>query len=208
MHRPWTQEEVDYLIATHPTRSVAEQARALKRSPYSVLQKRRILHQAGRISPAERARFRRWTNAELAELHELIRDGLSLGIIAGRLRRTKGALIQRINEDGVSVGSIRRDGLFKVRTLTDIEVMFGVHWSKARRWVTNGWLKAQSTRARLNVRTQRVKGAHILISDLALQEFLDNPAAWGDYDPARITDPDWREAAIEARREARHAAAD
>lgn len=184
-NRPWTPEEEQFLIDSHATHTVVDQAAHLQRSEASILGHRRALIAAGQLRIVDR---RPWTAEESARALEMLRDGAVPRRVAAALHRTRDAVVVHIKRHYGSLDEVRwpREGA-RVRTLGALATLFTVNHEQVIRWIDWGWLRAQ--------RTSRKRGARTLISDSAIWEFIANRETWIGWTPAHITDPDWQEQA-------------
>jgi hypothetical protein len=103
-----------------------------------------------------------------------------------------------LNYRGYSVRSLRTSGTIQSHTLHGLASLLGVCQSTMYLWYQRGWLKAQRTRAGKTRRSSQPNG-HYIVTDEHLQDFLSDPIYSVLVDPARVTDPDWREVVTEAR---------
>lgn len=181
--KPWTAEEEAYLVRTYRRVTAVRQAARLGRSLASVLQKRRRLVVAGRLRVTERAWNRPWDAAADAELCALLGEGLPVGEIAHRLRRTPESIERRARMVGASLE--RRRGR-DVYTLAQVSALFGfaAKSRSVRRWRERGWLRAAQNKP--------LCGSAWLVAADDLMAFLEDPATWRAWEPGQITDPDWR----------------
>lgn len=191
------QHHVATIRATYATHTVAEQMQLLGISRSYTLKLRSRLIRAGAVDPADRVGRAAWTATKIADIQMALENGESLRTIARRCKTTPNAIIQALDARGLSVTAIRQDALWQVRTLNQVAALFGVTHGRVTLWRQKKWLKARpngSWAAR-----KKTAFAYLLVSDEALLAFLQVREAWPFYDPDAITDPDWREAAQDAR---------
>ena len=134
-----------------------------------------------------------WTADEEAYLAEAIQGGLPTTQIARTLGRTYYAVSVRLSKLGISVPAVRQ-GAIGVRTANQVAALMGVSRKLVERWIADRELVAK--------RGTKKRGTHRLIADADLQSFLALRAAWPDWEPRHISDPDWRAAAEELRQAA------
>jgi hypothetical protein len=188
---PYTTEDTAYLIETHHTHSARQQAAALGRTLHSITSKRRELLRAGLVSPARRA----WTHNELDDVIEALQDGLPTAAISKKLgTRSTEAVRAVLPRRRMPIRGIRA-GVIAVRTPLAVSILFGVH-----NRVVYDWIKERLLHARRSNPSTRARHAQRLVSDEALLRFIHDRRTWFRFDPRRITCPDWRRAAITARR--------
>lgn len=133
----------------------------------------------------------KWTSSDWQTIEDCLADGGSLLTAARRIGRPANAVARGIQRRGQTITAMRN-----ARTLAGVASLFGVSESTVRKWIGHRALYAHRNGAR--VETHR-KQAHYLISDLSLMAFLDRRRAWPLFDPGKITCPDWRAAALDAR---------
>ena len=123
---------------------------------------------------------KRWTEDELLQLEQLIGRGLSDEAIGKRLGATAVAVNIARKRHGIAP---RGRVLLTART---VAARLGVGCSKTIAWwIKQGWLQGR--------KGQRCgKNRMWYVSEDALQEFLEDERYWHLWDPARITDSDWR----------------
>lgn len=170
------------------------------------------LAKAGLIDLANRSIHRRfWTQDEQDRVVDMLRDGRGVRDIARALGRSPSAVhcwIER-SEYG-SIHAIRTGDILQVRSASQVAALLGVPDWKVGRWCTSGYLGG---RRNLSAHTQwdlkrrkdgrpRTRNRTFLITDDALLMFIQDRRYWMLWRPEHITDPAWRDEAIEARRRA------
>lgn len=139
---------------------------------------------------------RLWSEDETASAIEMLANGIPTTKAAKALRRTPLALRCQIHAQGATVTAIRRGGAVQTRTAQGVARLFGADCLSVARWIRRGWLAA------VRDDLKRRKTRHYHVHDTAIQAMIDNRATWMGWDPARITDPEWREYAQQVRAEA------
>lgn len=199
--RRWTPEEDQFLIDTHSTLKVAEQAARLERPKGSTRQRRSELTRRGLIDPTKRKAARPWTRQEHDMLIGWLQDGLGLRTIANRMPgRTYYAIEGYIERAGLSVIQIRSNNIAQVRTAAETADLFGVpHW-RVVRWIHYKWLygRRDLKRAR-GVRKVKVQKPYYRVTDESLIAFIKDRRYWPAWSVEEMTDPFWREFAVEQR---------
>jgi hypothetical protein len=148
-------------------------------------------------SPQTRA-GKRWTAEEDDQLHHLIRCGWSVRRIAGVLNRgVFGIYIRALHQFG-GIDAIRQ-GIFAVRTASEVAVLMGMNPEHVRLAIRLGLLRAHRNYGRCGKRSRWLR---FLIGDEALEDFIACSDGWMLWTPAQITDRDWRDHAQEVRRRA------
>jgi hypothetical protein len=118
--------------------------------------------------------------------------------IAQHYHTSDEALYTMLNYRGYSVRALRTSGAIQSHTLHGLAPLLGVCKNTAYLWYQRGWLKAQRTRAGKTRRNSQPNG-HYIVTDEHLEAFLSDPIYSVLVDPARVTDPDWREVVEDAR---------
>lgn len=141
-------------------------------------------------APRERKKAKRgpaWTTADLDHLKELVDQGYGYAVIARRLKRSEMAV-------RVKAKRIKYRLLHSRAALTCREVgrLLGLPCSKT----VARWIEAYGLRAR-NARPSGCPLWRVQWEDLC--DWLDDPAHWMAYDPARCTEPPLREHLTEIR---------
>lgn len=200
----WTPEREQFVIDTAAALTTAQQAARLGMSPNAVKERRSLLRAQGRLTTPGGAGFRPWTPQEDDDLRELIAEGLPPIAVIRRFRqrhkRTENAVRNRIDRLGGLTAMRAPRAILRIWSQHEVADLFGASIHLPGIWIRRGWLHADYSRRRRNY--ERRGGPRALITDAALADFLLVRAAWPSYDPARITDPIWREVAQEARAEA------
>lgn len=200
MRRPWTKNDIGFLVDTHATYTVAKQARLLRRSVASVRQKRHLLIQAGVLPEHMRAASRPWSDDEKELLIGLIQAGTSTREVAKRLNRTVASVHGYCEVELGGVLAIRQNALASVRTRRQVAQLFGVSETVARRWAKKHWLWGRRNWGQRE--STDAKRRSWLFTDEAIQKFVHIREAWMTWDPEGITDPGWREYAQDVRAKA------
>jgi hypothetical protein len=141
---------------------------------------------------------RTWKQNELQDVLTRISHGESVREIAHYYHTSDNALYMMLNYRGYSVRSLRTSGAIQSHTLHGLASLLGVCQSTIYLWYRRGWLKAQRTRAG-KTRCSPQPNGHYIVTDEALEDFLSDPIYSVLVDPARVTDPDWREVVKDAR---------
>lgn len=197
MRRFYTAEDDGFLIETHATLSVAEQARHLGRSYKAVSERRRILTAQGQIDPTRRAVLRLWSSDDAVLVELMLQRGSSLTFVARKIGRSVSAIRHYLKRNSKTVTEYRAAD--NVRTAIDVARLFGVHPSSVPRWIRRGWLRARHNKAQRNDRKRKKGAAQYLITDDDITAFVERRDAWFAWEPRHITDRDWREFAEECR---------
>ncbi|MDE2102862.1 MAG: response regulator transcription factor [Patescibacteria group bacterium] len=128
---------------------------------------------------------RRWTAEEDGEIEECVEKGWTPKRIGRRIKRTKGAVEDRIRALGLHVwepGTYSLDGVGR---------LFGVNPGTVGTWVRRGALAATLRRSG--------KQTYHIITLEAIYDFAETEDCWVVFDPSRITDRALRLHAVEAR---------
>lgn len=193
---PWSGSEREYLIQTYPTHTAQEQANALGRSLASVNHVRSLLLQSGLVQPTQRRYNPAWTADEQYSVLEYLDRGWSVRKIAANMPgRSAEAICSWVERRGYQLKSLRRK-----YSLAELGRLFGVSDDKISKvWIKRGWLAASYDKIPRRQRRGKQYRRHIYVEYDALMDFLDYRPAWPYWQPAWITDPDWREAAEDCR---------
>lgn len=133
---------------------------------------------------------------QYGELQAMMQNGVSVASAANILGRTRHAIYTALYDHGDTLTELRGD-TFAVRTVNQVAALFGVSHPTARDWVKLGWLTAAENGTRKQPGSQ--KPPHFLITDLALMDFIALRISWPAWEPARIADTYWRNAAHDER---------
>ncbi len=133
--------------------------------------------------PARRARLR-WTKEEDNRLLAMLEEHRSYPEIALALYRPLQGVWERIQKLGVTLRTANG------RTQSEVAELLGVDHVTAMRWRRRGWLQAHNPGRRT-----------VIIEEEDLYAFLEDPIGWAEWRPERVTDPTWREWAMELRRD-------
>lgn len=145
-------------------------------------------HRTCKWHDAARKPQRTWTRTRLMQLASLLEEGLTDAAIARKLGTTV---------NGVKLAR-KRYGI-KPRTAvllsaTTIARRLGIGCGKTvTRWLESGWLRGRRGQ-------RRGPNRQWYVTEAAVLDFLEDPAHWHRYDPARIVDADIREWVTELRR--------
>lgn len=166
---------------------VSEIAKRLGKTYKQVVTRRRKLRRDGRIKRLHRAKGMEWTLEDDFRLRALVDDGVSYGLIASRLRRTRNAVIIRLKRLGVSR---RRDRL--QMTAGEAAKTMGVGCAKTIvSWIERGWLNGH--------RITNRSGSTWRVDPLDLWSFVEVREAHMAWHPEQITDQELRAYAREIR---------
>lgn len=197
---PWTSDERQFLVDTHASLTVAEQAAALGRPEQGVTRQRTHLSRAGKIRVEESAMLTKlWKPEEDDKIRDWIERGYSVRRIAKELRRSVSSIYDRVADYHGGVTKLR-NGLLAVRTLKQTAELFGVPYQVATDWIRYGWLKAKRNAGKKPAKAH--ERHYYLITDEALITFIENRQTWPTWEPKWIADSDWRRVAEEARADA------
>lgn len=130
-----------------------------------------------------------WTRERLSKLEGLIDQGMTDAQIAARLETTEMAVtLARRRKLALPAGTST------IWTAGRVARLFGVDTKTVALWMRNGWLK---------VRRNDKYGRRIVwvTTEDDLTVFVENPAYWHVWEPARMTDAAWREWATEVHSE-------
>jgi hypothetical protein len=194
MTRRYTTDEDRYLIRTHRSTPAVEQATHLGRSYGSVRLRRRKLMARGKIATTRRAANRVWSEDEKATVELLIQQGKGVTAIAREIDRAPTAIDDLLHRNGQTIEAMRNRRGARVRAAAEIARLFFVHTHTPPRWIRRGWLQAERNGAHV-----RHGVSHWLITDTALQAFIDLRESWVAWQPSQIRDPHWRAYAFAAR---------
>lgn len=165
----------------------AEQARRLGRRPTELVHYRSTLRAAGLIPSLGKGPGRDWGQDEISQLIDLVDKGFSYAHIARRLGRTETAVILKAKRIGYRLLHTRA-----ALTCREIGDLLGLGCQKtAAKWIGRYGLKAR------NGGTKQKPIWRVQWEDLCA--WLEDPAHWMAYDPARCTSPPLREHLVEIR---------
>lgn len=130
----------------------------------------------------------------------MLKDGRSTATIARIVKRTPQAITQRlIRQRGTTVTHQRNPGAVAPLPLTQVAALFGVVHPVIRRWIIDGMLASVE-----RYRPPNPPGRPVMVAVETLLDFIAHQPTWFLWDPARITDPDWRDEALRLRAETPH----
>ena len=135
-----------------------------------------------------------WTDADVQRASELYLEGWPTVRIARKLGRSQTALYQALAASGLTVRELRSDPYATVRSAHAVAVLFGVWPQAVQRWLRKGWITAR--------RNKSTSHSLLLITDDALLAFVETRDYWPYWSAERMTDPDWRDTALDARERA------
>ncbi len=193
--RYWTQEERAFLVETHATLTAVEQAQALGRDYDVTCWQRQQLIRAGLITPHTRKYARIYTPDDDARIVELVQEGRSLRAISRELKRSYPSLYTHITQDLGGLKTLRGEPTSRVWSPLELANLFGLSRKTIQKWIQRGWIEVK----RNKVGKLKHHKAPALITDEALQRFLERREHWPAWSPHTITDPDWKEHALEVR---------
>lgn len=129
---------------------------------------------------------RPFTAAEAVRTIDLLEEGYALSTIARRLGRTT---------KSVAIWCQLRGGVRQYRPFTAQRVaqLLGVCQTTVPGWIARGWLPAR--------RVGRGSGSILYVIESAVLAFLEEPRYWPFWAAEGITQPRWREWAIELRQQ-------
>lgn len=133
---------------------------------------------------------------QYAELQSLIQNGMSVVLAARQLGRTRDAIYEAVFRHGDTIAALR-GATYRTRSLNQVAALFGVSHPVVRGWVAQRWLAASRNGTRK--RKGSKKPAHYLVNDLALMDFIARRESWPAWTAEKITDDQWRAAALEER---------
>lgn len=134
---------------------------------------------------------------DVHDLIEMIESGIPTRRIWAQTGLTRGQFHKRLKRAGLGIRDIR-GSLMQVRSATAVGQLFGVDVGVVGNWIRFRLLAAQRapvlpSRKRKTRRGGRVGNrTHMHITDSALMDFLALRKSWVCWEPAQITDPDWR----------------
>jgi hypothetical protein len=210
-----TEQSIDqrilaFVLATHKSHTIKQQAVALKCSQRKIEQARKQLINDGIIKYHRSA----WTLEEDEELIDALRMGLPLHRIARRellQHRTMNAIRYRAvvlgGSRAIRHGVQAEQSISAARSAKAVARLLGIPYSLMS-WLiresvpTNPHRPFEYNRAGYTQPKNTRKPWRYWISDDALMTFLDNKHYWMLYKPEHITDDDWAEYARQARAQA------
>lgn len=166
--------------------TVPEQARRLGIPRTQLAGIRARLIREGLLVPRS-SRGRTWPPEQEQQLIDLVEQGYSYDELARRFARTREAIVLKCRRLGIRITTTRA-----TLSAGDVAVVLGKRCGKSvSRWIRLGWLTARNAGTRTCPLWR--------VSWDALTTFLEQPAYWLAWDPARITDAPLREWAMELR---------
>jgi hypothetical protein len=186
--RFYTPDEIALLVQWHAEQvPLKEQAARLGRTHGDIAAKRQRLARRGLITIPPRSTRRPWTADDETKLERLLERGLSYAQIAKRLKRTQVAVVIYCKRRGTRLLTISG-----VLTANEAAAQLGLRCpKKVADWIARGWLKATNA--------GNADKSLWRIQDMDLLAFLENSDYWMPWDPAALTDPAFREWALEQR---------
>ena len=194
MKRAYTDDDDRYLIRTHRQLTVAQQARRMGRSAYSVKWRRAQLIARGLLAPTNRHTNRQWSEDEKAAVEVRLKQGANVDTIAAELRRSRRAVADCVLRTGETFNGLRAG---RVHTANAVARMFSVGSHTPLCWIARGWLCAQRNGA-----YAAGAGGDWSITDAALLDFLALREGWVAWQPSQLQKPHWRAYATEHRAQA------
>ena len=191
-----------YLISSHATATVEEQAAHLDLPTRRVYRQRSALYRAGLLDHTQsyetRQRRRGNDGHLLSRVRDLTAQGWSQAAIATTLRQPLGR-IERLVAGLGGAAAVRIDGL----SLCEVSRLMGVPDEAVRQWIDAGWLVATRNpppprRAGRPPQSRRERGQW-RVSRIALRTFVRCRDAWPSYGVATITDDELRDLARTSR---------
>lgn len=147
---------------------------------------RRRLRRAGQITLSARPTWKRWKPKDDTQLIDLIEHGTPYATIAKRMKRTETSIRLRSKRIGVRITTTNA-----TMSATKVAAQLGLSCSKTvSQWIRLGWLKAADAGAKRPL-------WRVTWDDLTA--FMETPAYWIAWQPARIPDLALREWAQELR---------
>jgi hypothetical protein len=184
----YTQQDFDSLVRWHnESVPIKEQAARLGRTYADIAVIRQRLAKKGLIVLPLRPAWRPWTRQELWTLRDKLEQGWSYRKIAKHLKRTETSVVLKCRRRNERLTTLPE--IFSARDVADL---LGLGCAKTvTRWIDAGYLKAFKG-GRHPRHIYRIHAAD-------LWDMLQNESLWMAWEPARITDPHWREMTQELR---------
>jgi hypothetical protein len=180
-----------YLIRTHATATIEEQARHLACTPHRVRKMRSLLYRAELLDPAQSRDMRQRRKARDGHLVSRVRDltakGWSQAAVADALHQPLGRVEGIVHSLGGASALRTDDGL----SLCQAAHLMGVKDDAVRCWVNRGWLAV--------TRNPGGRNTMFRVSRIALRAFVRCRAAWPSLSVSTIRDVELRELARVAR---------
>ena len=135
VNRTWTSAEEAFLITSHSSLLIREQAKALSRDPKDVADKRSRMSRKGLLSSHDRGYLPTWS----PEADEWLRDNYhryTMKTLVRKLGRTETAIILRKKRLGI----VRSDGFYTCRALAEV---FGCDSKNVAAFYHEGYLKGK-----------------------------------------------------------------
>jgi hypothetical protein len=176
-----------YLIRTHATATIEEQARHLACTPHRVRTMRSLLYRAELLDPAQSRDMRQRRKARDGHLVSQVRDltakGWSQAAVADALRQPLGRIESIVRSLGGATALRSDDGL----SLRQAASLMGVKDDAVRNWVDREWLAV--------TRNPGGRNTMFRVSRIALRAFVRCRAAWPSLGVSTIRDTELRELA-------------
>lgn len=187
MKTVWTEQDDRRLIRLSkqfvPVQEIAAQ---LGKTYGQVLTRRSRMKADGRLTRLGYAGHRQWTARDDLELRSMFEEGKRFSTIATQLKRSRQAVLLRLQRLGISLRIDRR-----MLTAAEAGAIMGKDPKTIALWIKAGWLKGR--------RNSGKRGSCYRIDPLELWEFVEVWECHMGWDPERITDPDLREHALAIR---------
>lgn len=142
---------------------------------------------------------------DLHDIIESVLDGEPTARIEQRFGLRPRTARYAVARAGFTLTELRRMPLSRVRTQREVAALFGVLVSRVQGWLAARAIKVKRRQpypaARRRTRRGRPLGnrTRVHITDQVLSGFIADRAWWMTWDPARITDPEWRAEALRLR---------
>lgn len=182
MKRKWTNQDDDLLVTlSQQAVPVADIAEHLERSYGSVVERRLIMKQSGRLERRGYAKHLEWTADEELRLEELLEQGYSIERCAKALKRSINSVRIKYKRIGLRLRADRR-----ALTSRDVARVMGLGCAKTVvTWVEQGWLKP--------LYQKRPDHGTWRFDELALWGFVEIHEAHMAWEWQRITEPELQE---------------
>lgn len=191
--RPWTTAELATLRTHWRTHTADQMAGMLPgRTRVAIANKISVLYTKGMRRKRAKGRYPRrlWTPQDTAQLIEAVLEGLAPRGLVRRLRRSEMSIKSQVAKLG-GFQAIRDSAICAVYDMSTLLRLLDQPHHVVCYWRRQGWIPLQR---RATPRSQRWA-----IEQDVLLGWIQDPRYWMLYDPAAITDPDWRDEALRAR---------
>lgn len=196
----WTSDQVQFLIDTHSTFSITEQADRLGMSYQMVRWKRSWLVDRGVLQVERRKNNPLYPPDTKDLIVGWLQEGWSIRVIAKRLKRTVGGIKWFCRKHGIQPYEVRHREIARVYTAKELSRIFGVNDRVITRWIAAKKLKARRDGSRGTKPHKSVPFWRI--TDESVLAFLADRSMWPTWNVEGITDPDLRTYAAELRLQA------